>query len=354
MPILLLIPFIAVILYFFLPHHILSRSGSRTTWLIRGFVFFNGLAYWVGSEPWLGTFMNPLWQLVLRFFFLEICYVLALAALYTIKGWQMPRIVAAAILAFYGIWIVVCLQLLQTSLPPFANVDATLYYTSPAFILLRVSAALSTVVLFLELTRCLVRLWKGDRFLAGRLRFGFLTFGTVLAFVNRLFVLVHIGTVLTASEWSALALTLEKNINLAATVFFLAGCLPPLIIERVARALIYLDQQRAILELAILRAALVHSTAPLPWPLPDWRTRLNQPAYVLYSSMIDVLDRLLLLESLPASATLHLDGVEAIHDPIAPDELLERLRQMARRLWFKQWTVRLRQLILPFPIEPTA
>lgn len=354
MPILLLIPFIAINIYFFLPHHILSRSGSRTTWLIRGFILFNFLAYWVGSEPWFGAFINPVWQLALRFLFLETCYVLALAALYTIKGWQMPQLVRVTIIGFYGISMLACSLLAEYPLPSFANVDATLHYTVTAFIMLRVAAALSTLVLFVELTRCLYRFWKGERFLAGRLRFGFLTMGTALALVNRLFVLVNIGAVLTASEWSDLSLMLEKDINLVATVFFLAGCLPPFLIQRLARVVVYLDQQRAIFELAILRAALIYSTAPLPWPLPDWRTRLDQPAYVLYSSMVDVLDRLLLLESLPTSETLYFEGVEAIHDPFAPDELLEHLRQMARRHWFKQWSMRLRRVIMPFTMNPTT
>ncbi len=354
MPTFLLILFIATILYLFLPQHILSRSGSRATWLIRGFVFFNGLAFWVGSDVWLSSILNPVWQLALRFFFLETCYVLALGALYTIKKWQMPRIVVAATIGFYGVWFVACLALLQTSLPTFANTDASLRYTAPDYILLRVAAALSTLILLGELTRVLYRIWQGDQFLAGRLRFCFFTIGAALAFVNRLFVIAHIGSVISAGNWGDLMLAIEKNLNFAATLFFVFGCLPPGIMKRLARIVLYLDQQLAILELAILRAALFHLTAPLPWPLPDWRTRLDQPAYVLYSSMIDVLDRLLLLESMPPSKTLELDGIEGIHDSLAPDELLERLRHMARRHCFKQLNVQLCRLIQPFAARSTT
>lgn len=354
MPILLLIPFIATIIYLFLPQHILSNTGSRTTWLIRGFVFFNGLAFWIGNDPWVGGLVNPVWLLALRFFFLETCYVLALVALYTIKKWKMPRIVFSAIIGFYGIWLVTCLELSQTPLPSFVSADETLTYTAPAYLLLRVAAACSTLILLGELTRCLYRFWQDDKFLAGRLRFCFFTLGTGLAFVNRLFVFAHIGAVIGASDWSGLILAIEKNLNFAATFFFILGCLPPGIMKRLARIALYLDQQRAIIELAILRGALFHWTAPLPWPLPNWRTRLDQPAYVLYSSMIDVLDRLSLFESMPRSATFHLDGVEGIHEPLAPDELLERLRQMARRHLVNQLNVRLRQLIHPFAARSTT
>lgn len=348
MPILLLVPFIATIIYLFLPQHILSRNGSRATWLIRGFVFFNGLAFWVGSDVWVSSILNPVWQLALRFFFLETCYLLALGALYTIKKWQMPRIVVVAVIGFYGLWLIGCLALFQTSLPTFANPDTSLTYTAPAFILLRVAAALSTFILLGELTRVLFRIWQGDKYLAGRLRFCFFTIGAALAFVNRWFVIAHIGAAVSVAEWGDFVLAVEKNLNFAATLFFIFGCLPPGIMKRLARIVLYFDQQRAILELGELRAALSHLTAPLPWPLPNWRTRLDQPAYVLYSSMIDVLDRLLLLESLPPSGTFHLDGVEVIHTPLAPDELLERLRQLARRHWLNQWNLRLRRLIQPF------
>lgn len=351
MPTLLLIPFIATIIYLFLPQHLLSRSGSRATWLIRGFVFFNGLAFWVGSDPLLSNFLNPALQLALRFFFLETCYVLAIAALHTIKGWQMPRIVIAAIIGFYGIWLFIFLALAQTPLPSFANTDAALEYTLPNFLLLRIAAAASNLFLLAQVTRCLYRIWQDDQFLAGRLRFCFFTIGAALAFVNRFFVFAHIGAVMGAGEWSDSILAIEKNINFAATLFFILGCLPPGIMKRLARIVLYLDQQRAILELGELRAALFHLTAPLPWPLPNWRKRLDQPAYVLYSLMIDVLDRLLLLESLPRSGTFHLDGVEVIHTPLAPDELLERLRHMARRHWLKQWSMRLRRLLNPFSRE---
>ncbi len=351
MPTLLLIPFIATIIYLFLPQHILSRSGSRATWLIRGFVFFNGLAFWVGSDPLLSNFLNPALQLALRFFFLETCYVLAIAALHTIKRWRLPRIVIAAIIGFYSLWLISVLVLVQTPLPSFANTDATLEYTLPIFLLLRIAAATSTLFLLAELTRCLYRIWQDDQFLAGRLRFCFFTIGAALAFVNRFFVFAHIGAVIGASEWSVFFLAIEKNINFAATLFFVLGCLPPGIMKRLARIVLYLDQQRAILELAILRAALFHLTAPLPWPLPNWRTRLDQPAYVLYSLMIDVLDRLSLLESLPPSATIYLDVAEVIHAPLAPDELLERLRQMARRHLLTQVGMRLRRLFNPFTRE---
>ncbi|OQY99612.1 MAG: hypothetical protein B6D41_00885 [Chloroflexi bacterium UTCFX4] len=354
MPILLLIPFIATIIYLFLPQHILSSSGSRATWFVRSFVFFNALAFWVGSDPLLGNFLNPVLQLALRVFFLETCYVFAIAALHTVKGWRMPRIVTAAIIGFYGIWLFVFLALVQTPLPSFANTDATLEYTLPAFILLRIAAATSTLFLLAELTRCLYRIWQGDQFLAGRLRFCFFTTGAALAFLNRFFVFAHIGAVIGSSEWSGVMLAIEKNLNFAATLFFVLGCLPPGIMKRFARVVLYLDQQRAILELALLRAALFHLTAPLPWPLPNWRTRLDQPAFVLYSSMIDVLDRLSLLESLPPSATIHLEGVEVIHTLLAPDELLERLRHMARRHWLKQCGIRLRRLLNPFARESTT
>ncbi|MDL1894641.1 hypothetical protein FBQ82_00060 [Anaerolineae bacterium CFX7] len=351
MPTLLLIPFIATIIYLFLPQHILSRSGSRATWLIRGFVFCNGLAFWVGSDPLLSNFLNPALQLALRFFFLETCYVLAIAALHTIKRRRMPRIVIAAIIGFYSLWLISVLVLVQTPLPSFANTDATLQYTQPIFLVLRVAAAASTLFLLAELTRCLYRIWQDDRFLAGRLRFCFFTIGAALAFVNRFFVFAHIGAVIGASEWSVFLLAIEKNSNFAATLFFVLGCLPPGIMKRLARVVLYFDQQLAILELAMLRAALFDLTAPLPWPLPNWRTRLDQPAYVLYSSMIDILDRLMLLESLPAAATLRLDGVEVIHTPLAPDELLERLRQMARRHLLTQVSMRLRRLLNPFSRE---
>lgn len=348
MPLLLLLFFVGTIVYFFLPHHILSRSGSKTTWLIRGFVLLNGLAFWVGSDAWLSTKINPMWQLTIRFFLLESCYVLALGALYSTKEWRLPRAVAVAVFVFYGVWIVASLVLLQTELPPFTNVDEPLTFTTPVFIVLRIAAAVSTIVLFAELTRCLYRIWTSDQLLAGRLRFGFFALGTVFALLNRLFVLAHIATILTAPrEISDGALAAEKTINLVATVFFLAGCLPPFVMERLARAIIYLDQQRAILELSILRATLINTTAPLPWPLPEWRTRLKEPTYVLYSSMIDVLDRLWLLESMPSSKNPTLGDIKSIRDPLASSELLERLREMARRVWFRRLTSRLRALRSP-------
>ncbi len=353
MPLLLLILFIATIVYFFLPHHILSRSGSRTTWLIRGFILLNGLAFWVGSDPWLSEKMNPLWQVSIRFFLLESCYVLALEALYSVKGWRLPRPVAVAVFVFYGIWIIASLVMLQTVLPPFSNVDEPLYFSVPIFIVLRFAAAFSTIILFVELTRCFYRIWTGDQLLAGRLRFGLFALGTLFALLNRLFVLGHIAMVLSAPrQVSDSVLAMEKTINLFATVFFLGGCLPPFVMERLARAIVYLDQQRAILELLMLRAALIQTTAPLPWPLPDWRTRLREPTYVLYSSMIDVLDRLWLLESLPSSKNPSLGDIKSIRDPLASSELLEHLRHIARRVWFKRLTAYLYDLLLSFRIRP--
>lgn len=349
MPDFLLIPFIATIVYFFLPHHILSRSSSRTTWLIRGFILLNGLAYWVGSEPWFGTITNPLWQVALRFFFLETCYLCALGTLYSVKGWKMPRWVGAALIGFYAVWLLSSLILLQSSLPRFANLDQALQYTAPAFLAMRLAAVFSTLILFTELVRCLYRFWVEERFFAGKLRFGFLAIGVLLAFVNRLFVLAHIIALFaTPLDFSNSVLAIEKTINLVATVFFIAGCLPPFMMARLARVLVYLDQQRAILELAVLRSALVSSTAPLPWPLPNWPTRLKEPTYVLYSSMIDVLDRIWLLESLPSATNSTLEGIQSLRDPLAPNELLERLRQMARRIYLERWTVRLRRILSPF------
>lgn len=343
MPLLLLLFFIGTIIYFFLPHHILSRSGSKTTWLIRGFVLLNGLAFWLGSDAWLSTQINPLWQLTIRFFLLESCYVLALGALYSVKGWRLPRLVAVAVFAFYGVWLFAALLMLRTVLPPFANVDEPLNFMSPIFILLRFAAAFSTIILFAEFTRCFYRIWTSDQLLAGRLRFGLFGLGTLFALLNRLFVLAHIGTILFAPrEVSASVLAVEKTINLIATVFFLGGCLPPFIMERLAHAIVYLDQQRAILELSMLRGVLSHATAPLPWPLPDWRTRLKEPTYVLYSSMIDVLDRLWLLESLPSPNSPTLSDIKSIRDPLASNELLERLRDMARRVLLKRLAARLR------------
>lgn len=350
MPPLLLIFFIAINIYFFLPHHILSRSGSRTTWLIRGFVFLNGLAFWVGSDVWLSTVINPVWQIALRFFLLETCYVFATGALNSAKNWQMPRYVAIAIFAFYSVWIVTGVLLLQTLLPTFQNIDSALTYTAPAFIVMRVAAALSTLVLFLELTRCFYRFWTGDQLLAGRLRFGFFALGTIFALANRLFVLAHIATLLVFSpQVISFTLTLEKNINLVATAFFLFGCLPPIVMKGIARGLVYLDQQRAIVELALLRSALIHTTAPLPWPLPNWRTRLQEPTYVLYSSMIDVLDRLWLLESMPSKQNLKLDEIQSLHALLTPNELLDRLREIARRIWFRQLFERLTMVVRRVP-----
>mgnify|MGYP000162021495 CR=1 FL=1 len=351
MPLLLLIFFIGTIVYFFLPHHILSRSGSRITWLIRGFILLNGLAFWVGSDAWLSTRLNPVWQLTIRFFLLELGYVLALGALYAAKGWRLPSIVAVAVFVFYSIWIMASLIMVQTTLPPFVNVDAPLNFKLPVFIILRITAALSTIVLFVELTRCFYRIWTGDQLLTGRLRFGLFGLGTTFALLNRLFVLAHIAMLLSAPrEVSDSVLALEKTINLVATVFFLGGCLPPFVMARLARGIVYLDQQRAILELAMLRAVLIHTTAPLPWPLPDWRTRLKEPTYVLYSSMIDVLDRLWLLESLPSSKNPTLSDIKSIRDPLASSELLERLRDMARRVWFKRLTARLHRILTPVRI----
>lgn len=352
MPPLLLIFFVAIIIYFFLPHHVLSRSGSRTTWLIRGFVFLNALAFWVGSDTWLSTVINPMWQIALRLFLLETCYVFALGALYSVKGWKMPRFVGIAIFSFYGVWIITTLLLLQTKLPAFQDTDSALAYSALAFIVMRIAAALSTLVLFFEFTRCFYRFWTGDQLLAGRLRFGFFALGTIFAFVNRLFVLVYIATLFFGSaQANSIALALEKNINLVATVFFLCGCLPPFVMKGLARGLVYLDQQRAIVELALLRSALIHTTAPLPWPLPDWRTRLQEPTYVLYSSIIDVLDRLWLLESMPSQRNIKMDEFESLHDPLAPDELLIRLRHIARRIWFRQLFERLTTVVGRIPVR---
>lgn len=355
MPNVLLIPFIATIIYFFLPHHVLSRNSSRTTWLIRGFILLNGLAYWVANDPRLTTTVNPVWQVALRFFFLETCYLCALGALYSIKGWRMPHVVAAALVAFYLTWFISSLFLLQTSLPPFDSVDAALGYTTPAFLVMRLAAVFSTLILFAELWRRLLGFWNEECSVAGRLRFGFLAVGVFLAFVNRLFVFAFLGALFVAPiEVSNIALASAKTINNIATVFFIAGCLPPFVTGRLARGIVYLDQQRAILELAALRAALVHSTAPLPWPLPNWRTRLTEPTYVLYSSMIDVLDRLWLLESLPASSNSDLGGIQSLRDPLAPNELLERLRHMARGIFLKQSAARLRRLTWFFLFKPSA
>lgn len=342
MPDLLLVVYIATIIYFFLPHHILSRNGSRVTWLIRGFILLNALAYWVQSDPRISTLVNPMWQWVLRFFLLETCYLCALGALYSVKGLRMPRVVGAALIAFYALWFITCLMLFQTSLPEFADTDAALGYTSPVFITMRLAAALSTLILFAELTHVLYRFSIEDRFLAGRLRFGFFALGTALAFVNRVFVLVHVVTLFTSpAEVSHTVLAVEKAINVIATVFFLGGCLPPFLMKWLARGLVYFDQQRAILELAVLRGALIHSTAPLPWSLPNWQSRLREPTYVLYSFMIDVLDRIWLLESLPSAAASNVVDIQLLRDPLAPDELLERLRQMARRRILKQFLVHL-------------
>lgn len=240
-----------------------------------------------------------------------------LEALYSVKGWRLPRLVAVAVFAFYGVWLFASLAMRQTVLPPFANVDEPLNFMSPIFILLRFAAAFSTIILFAEFTRCFYRIWTSDQLLAGRLRFGLFGLGTLFALLNRLFVLAHIGTILFAPhEVSASVLAVEKTINLIATVFFLGGCLPPFIMERLAHAIVYLDQQRAILE--AFRCCGQCSAMPLRlcWPYPIGALGKSQPMSCI-GSMIDVLDRLWLLDSMPSPNNPTLSDIKSIRDPVS-------------------------------------
>lgn len=113
-------------------------------------------------------------------------------------------------------------------------------------------------------------------------------------------------------------------------VCFLLAASPLRWLQFVGRFRIYVAQLRTEWELERLRRRLTDFTAPVPWRSPSWHDRLLRPSYVLYCTLIDILDRWSLLqEDLQASPNKNSAAMELnrqLGDMPATEDWVELLR----------------------------
>ena len=190
-------------------------------------------------------------------------------------------------------------------------------------------------------------LQRNEELPTGRIR---LTIGSIALWFGLLFAAARliVSPILytdPAVGWARGAYSFSGLFLLLCAVGFALTLAPLHWLHPLARAYLYVEQQRTLRDLESLRRELVRLSRPLPWPLPAWKERLRQPSYALYCVLIDLLDRRsLLLETAAMDCVRIPTGLAWILQPF-PDtgdwiEMLNYVRGRVPRRSFREQLAR--------------
>lgn len=271
-------------------------------------------------------------------------YVSSVIAIYAgmVALANIRRINLPPLLPFATICVVACFGLLLLGLVTSPEELHDDFPTSLAALLFREALYSYLLIVSFFGFKMFRDLMTNEKLATGQLRGFVMMFAFVVAFVFCTLRWV-VSLVAFFSPDLILSVPLLRGSNLILVLCIMSlivGLAPAAWLRFPVRLLVYTEQQRTLYDLEYCRGRLVALTGKLPWIQPSYADRWFNPPFVMYCSLIDILDRRMLLKALLEDETfqatdMHYRVASLLeHMPDTDDwvELVKHVRQVAHEI----------------------